>query len=145
MPLLHLKDLTVESLMSVLAVNLAAPLALTASLIDLLQASDGLLVGISSDAAVEHYPTWGGYGASKAALDHLLLTFAEEEGITAYAVDPGDMRTALHAAAVPEEDPAGLPLPETVVPHLLHLFDARPPSGRYRAADLPTAPQGVRS
>ena len=95
-----------------------------------------MLVSLSSDAAVEHYETWGAYGASKAALDHLTLTWAAEEGLTGYAVDPGDMRTAMHQDAFPDEDISDLPLPRTVVPHLLELLEQRPPSGRYRAADI---------
>ena len=93
---------------------------------------------ITSDAAAEHYQTWGLYGATKAALEHLTLTFgAENPELTAYAVDPGDMRTAMHQAAFPGEDISDRPLPQQVVPRLLGLVGARPPSGRYRAADLP--------
>ena len=78
------------------------------------------------------------YAASKAALDHLTLTLAAEHpGLAAYAVDPGDMRTAMHQAAFPGEDISDRPLPETVVPHLLALVGQRPPSGRYRAAEFP--------
>jgi NAD(P)-dependent dehydrogenase (short-subunit alcohol dehydrogenase family) len=119
-------------------VNVGAPLALTAELLPRLVASRGVLMSISSDAGVEHYPGWGLYGASKAALDHLTLTFAaENDGLTAYAVDPGDMRTQMHQDAFPGEDISDRPLPETVVPHLLALVAARPPSGRYRAVDVP--------
>jgi NAD(P)-dependent dehydrogenase (short-subunit alcohol dehydrogenase family) len=117
--------------------NVAAPLALTQALLPLLLRSGGALVGISSDAAVEHYETWGGYAASKAALDHLILTFGVENAqLAAYAVDPGDMRTAMHQAAFPGEDISDRPLPDTVAPRLLALVDQRPPSGRYRAADI---------
>jgi NAD(P)-dependent dehydrogenase (short-subunit alcohol dehydrogenase family) len=117
--------------------NVAAPLALTQALLPLLLRSGGVLVGISSDAAVEHYETWGGYAASKAALDHLILTVGvENPQLAAYAVDPGDMRTAMHQAAFPGEDISDRPLPDTVAPRLLALVRQRPPSGRYRAADL---------
>jgi NAD(P)-dependent dehydrogenase (short-subunit alcohol dehydrogenase family) len=120
--------------------NVAAPLALTQLLLPALRASDGVLVSISSDAAVEHYEGWGGYAASKAALDHLTLTFAAENpGMAVYAVDPGDMRTAMHQAAFPGEDISDRPLPETVAPAFLQLLRQRPPSGRYRAAEF--APQ----
>ncbi len=95
-----------------------------------------MLLSISSDAAVNHYETWGLYGASKAALDHVTLTHAAETGLTAYAVDPGDMRTAMHQDAFPGEDISDRPLPVTVVPRLLALLDARPESGRYRAEDF---------
>jgi NAD(P)-dependent dehydrogenase (short-subunit alcohol dehydrogenase family) len=95
------------------------------------------VVSLSSDAAVEAYEGWGGYGASKAALDHATAVLAvEEPQLRAYAFDPGDLRTAMHQAAFPGEDISDRPLPETVVPALLHLLETRPPSGRYRAADL---------
>ena len=100
------------------------------------QRADGVLLSISSDAAVNHYETWGLYGASKAALDHVTLTYAAETGLTSYAVDPGDMRTAMHQDAFPGEDISDRPLPETVVPRVLALLDARPDSGRYRAEDF---------
>ena len=120
--------------------NVGGPLQLTRDLLPRLRASRGTLVSITSDAAVEHYETWGLYGATKAALEHLTLTFgAEDPEVTAYAVDPGDMRTPMHQAAFPGEDISDRPLPEEVVPRLLGLLDARPPSGRYRAADLPEA------
>jgi NAD(P)-dependent dehydrogenase (short-subunit alcohol dehydrogenase family) len=97
-----------------------------------------VVVNLSSDAAVEHYEGWGGYAASKAALDHLTLTWAAEEPQhTWYAVDPGDLRTAMHQAAFPGEDISGLPLPESVTPALLGLIDSGRPSGRYRLQDLP--------
>ena len=107
-------------------------IALTAQL----SARDGVVVGISSDAAVQHYETWGGYGASKAALDHLVLTFGAETGLTTYAVDPGDMRTPMQQAAFPDEDISDRALPSSVVPRLLALLDRRPPSGRYVAAEI---------
>ena len=140
-PMLPLAEVP-ESLFSrVLETNLLAPLALTQRLLPYLIASRGTLVGISSDAAIEHYPTWGTYAASKAALDHLVLTLGEENGVRAYAVDPGDMRTAMHQAAFPSEDISDRPLPESVVPHLLALLTSTQPSGRYRATDL--APAGA--
>ena len=117
--------------------NVAAPLALSQRLLPMLRASGGILVNVSSDAAVEHYQGWGGYGASKAALDHLTLTLgAENPWLAAYAVDPGDMRTAMHQAAFPGEDISDRPLPEAVVPAFLALVRRRPPSGRYRAAEF---------
>jgi NAD(P)-dependent dehydrogenase (short-subunit alcohol dehydrogenase family) len=140
----RLADVTVDDLQHVWRTNLGAPLVLTTQLLDDLVASGGILVGISSDAAVEHYEGWGLYGASKAGLDHLVLTFAaENDAITGYAVDPGDMRTRMHADAFPGEDISDRPEPETVVPHLLALIAARPPSGRYRAADVATGQRAV--
>jgi NAD(P)-dependent dehydrogenase (short-subunit alcohol dehydrogenase family) len=136
-PLRPLADLSPAELAAVLDTNATAPFALTAALRPPLAAAAGVVFGISSDAAVEHYPGWGAYGASKAALDHLTLTFGQENsGIACYAVDPGDMRTDMQQAAFPGEDIGDRPDPSRVVPALLRLIDRRPPSGRYRAADL---------
>jgi NAD(P)-dependent dehydrogenase (short-subunit alcohol dehydrogenase family) len=136
-PLGRLDQAATEDLLDVWRTNLAAPHALTSDLLPALVAARGVLVSVSSDAAVEHYPTWGLYGASKAALDHLTLTFGEENpDVAAYAVDPGDMRTQMHQDAFPGEDISDRPLPESVVPRLRALIAARPPSGRYRAADV---------
>ncbi len=136
-PLRPLEEVSVDDLQGVWRTNVGAPLVLTAELLPRLRASRGILMSISSDAAVGHYEGWGLYGASKAALDHLTLTFGEESPeIGAYAVDPGDMRTEMHQAAFPGEDIGDRPLPATVVPHLLALIDSRPASGRYRAADV---------
>ena len=146
-PLPRLETITPDQLQQTWRPNVGAPLVLTGELLDLLVASRGTVVAITSDAAVEHYPGWGLYGASKAALEHLVLTYAAENPeLTAYAVDPGDLRTEMHQAAFPGADISDRPLPETVVPHLLALVDARPPSGRYRAADvsLPEPAGGAR-
>ena len=137
-PLPRLEDVSINDLQSVWRPNIGAPLVLTAQLLPQLVASRGVLLSISSDAAIEHYPGWGLYGASKAALDHVTLQFAAESpGITGYAVDPGDMRTEMHQAAFPGEDISDRPLPETVIPALLFLISSGLPSGRYRTADLP--------
>lgn len=139
-PLAPLAQRTVEDLPEVWRTNVGAPFALAVELLPDLLAHDGVLVSISSDAAVEHYEGWGLYGAAKASLDHLTLTIAAENpALHAYAVDPGDMRTPMHQAAFPQEDISDRPEPVTVVPHLRHLWTVRPPSGRYRAADLPSA------
>src|SRR5262249_58836908 len=101
----------------------------------------GRIRAISSDAAVEGYPGWGGYGASKAALDQLARVLAAEEpALRVYAVDPGDLRTELHFAAVPDADPAELAEPAAVVPALRRLVDGDLPSGRYTAAALTLEP-----
>ncbi len=106
----------------------------------------GAVLTVSSDAAVEAYPTWGGYGASKAALEQLSAVLAvEEPGLRVWWVDPGDMRTELYAAAVPDDDGSGRPLPGTVVPALLRLLDRAAASGRYTAAELLPAPDGASS
>jgi NAD(P)-dependent dehydrogenase (short-subunit alcohol dehydrogenase family) len=92
---------------------------------------------VTSDAAVEPYEGWGGYGSSKAALDQATtILAAEHPTLSVFAFDPGDMRTALHQAAFPGEDISDRPAPEAVVPALLRLLDERPRSGRYRASDL---------
>ena len=136
LPMRALAEVDIPDLMHVWRTNIGGPLVLTSSLLPWLREADGVLVSISSDAAVHHYETWGLYGASKAALDHVTLTYAAETGLRAYAVDPGDMRTAMHQDAFPGEDISDRPLPETVVPRLLALLDARPASGRYRAEDF---------
>ena len=136
LPMRPLREVTDDELQRTWTVNAAAPHALTRDLLPHLLASGGVLMSISSDASVEHYGTWGAYGATKAALDHLTLTIAAEEPLTAYAVDPGDMRTQMHQDAFPGEDISDRPLPETVVPHLLALLRQRPPSGRYRASEI---------
>lgn len=137
-PLPRLEAVTPEHLQHTMRTNVGAPLILTARLLPTLVASGAIVVGISSDAAVEHYPGWGLYGATKAALDHVVQQYAAENtGLTAYAIDPGDMRTDTHQAAYPGEDISDRPLPETVVPRILAMLEARPPSGRYRVADLP--------
>ena len=134
-PLPALADLEPAQLQRILAVNVVAPLALTRALLPALRAASGTVLAISSDAAVEAYGGWGGYGASKAALDRIAAVLAvEEPALRVHAVDPGDMDTAMHRAADPGA--TGLPSPETVVPALLRLVDERPPSGRYRAAEF---------
>jgi NAD(P)-dependent dehydrogenase (short-subunit alcohol dehydrogenase family) len=136
LPMRPLAEVDIADLQQVWRTNIGGPLVLTSTLLPWLRKADGVLLSVSSDAAVNHYETWGLYGASKAALDHVTLTYAAETGLTAYAVDPGDMRTAMHQDAFPGEDISDRPLPETVVPRLLALLDARPEPGRYRAADL---------
>jgi len=136
LPMRRLADVGIADLQHVWRTNIGAPLVLTSALLPLLRSADGVLLSISSDAAVNHYETWGLYGASKAALDHVTLTYGAENGLTAYAVDPGDMRTAMHQDAFPGEDISDRPLPETVVPRLLDLLTVRPTSGRYRVEDL---------
>jgi NAD(P)-dependent dehydrogenase (short-subunit alcohol dehydrogenase family) len=137
-PLRPLRDIAADDLTRILSVNLIAPHDLTRALLPALEASDGVVLNISSDAAVEHYETWGGYGASKAALDHLALTLgSEQSGIRVYAFDPGDMRTAMHQAAFPGEDISDRPLPDDVaVPAILAMLVRRPESGRYRASEV---------
>ncbi|MEO7287757.1 MAG: SDR family oxidoreductase [Jatrophihabitantaceae bacterium] len=136
-PLPGLAKLDPADLASVYRIDVLAPLALIQLLLPQLTAAGGTVINLSSDAALEHYPGWGGYGSAKAALDHLTGTLAAEQpAVRWYALDPGDMRTAMHQAAFPGEDISDRPLPESVVPALLELLDSRPAGGRYRAADL---------
>lgn len=118
-PLQRLLDLPVPELERIYRTNVAAPVALVQELAPALSRRRGLVVNISSDAAVVGYPGWGGYGASKAALDLVSRTLANELrelGISVVTVDPGDLRTAMHQAAYPGEDISDRPLPEVTVP-----------------------------
>lgn len=126
-----------EELKRVLEVNTLAPLALMQALLPELVASAGSIVNVSSDAAMEPYAGWGGYGSSKAALDQLTAVLAAEQpGIHVYSFDPGDMRTDMQQDAFPGEDISDRPAPEAVVPSLLRLIDEQPPSGRYNVGEL---------
>jgi NAD(P)-dependent dehydrogenase (short-subunit alcohol dehydrogenase family) len=134
-PLPRLADLPPAALERVLAVNTVAPLALVQAVLPALERAGGVVLDISSDAAVEAYEGWGGYGASKAALDQLTAVLAvEHPTLRVYAVDPGDMATDMHRAADP--DATGLPDPAAVVPALLRPVDEDLPSGRYRVSSL---------
>ena len=120
----------------VYAVNLHAPLALTQAALPLIPAA-GRVMNVTSDAALEAYAGWGGYGSSKAALEQLTaILAAEHPELHVYSVDPGDMRTQMHQEAFPGEDISDRPPPEQSVPGLLELIEGELPSGRYRAADL---------
>lgn len=135
-PLPRLLEADVAAFQEVLATNLVAPLALLQSIAPYM-ADDAVVVNVTSDAAVEAWERWGLYGASKAALDQLTAVLGEEQPAwSVYAFDPGDMRTRMHQDAFPGEDISDRPEPETVVPLLLALLDARPASGRIVAADL---------
>lgn len=136
-PLPPLGGYPLAELENVYRVNVFAPLALTQLLLPALTSVRGTIIDISSDAAVEPYGGWGGYGSSKAALDQVTAVLgAENPELAVYAVDPGDLRTAMHQRAFPGEDISDRPLPSSAVPAFLRLLDERPPSGRYRAADL---------
>ena len=136
LPMRPLVEISIAEMAEAWRTNVGAPLVLTGELLPWMRAGESTLVSISSDAAVNHYETWGLYGASKTALDHVTLTLGAEAGVAAYAVDPGDMRTRMHQDAFPGEDISDRPLPESVVPHLLRLLDERPESGRYKAGDF---------
>jgi NAD(P)-dependent dehydrogenase (short-subunit alcohol dehydrogenase family) len=138
-PLPPLRDLEPAALADAFATNVFAPLALTQLALPELAASQGAVVNVTSDAAVEAYEGWGGYGATKAAFELLSKVLGiEEQRVRVYAFDPGDLRTEMHQAAFPGEDISDRPLPDAVAPALLCLVEQRPPSGRYRAADLLT-------
>ncbi|HUR85976.1 MAG TPA: SDR family oxidoreductase [Solirubrobacteraceae bacterium] len=135
-PLPALADYPATAFERVLGVNVVAPLVLTQITLPLLPAG-GRIVNITSDAAVEPYEGWGGYGASKAALEQLSnVLAAERPDLRVYAVDPGDMNTRMHQDAFPGEDISDRPPPQESVPGLLVLVEGDVPSGRYRAADL---------
>ncbi|MFG1991131.1 SDR family NAD(P)-dependent oxidoreductase [Actinoplanes sp. NPDC048988] len=145
-PLPALAAFPLPALLETFEVNALAPIALTQLLLPQLRRSPagGAILNISSDAAVEAYEGWGGYGAAKAALDHAGRVLAlEEPSVRVWSVDPGEMRTRLYQQAAPDEDISHLPPPETVVPHLLGLLRSRPASGRYAVAELP-AVEGAR-
>jgi NAD(P)-dependent dehydrogenase (short-subunit alcohol dehydrogenase family) len=132
-----LADYPIEALERVLATNVTAPLRLTQLSLPHLRQTGGTVINVTSDAAVEGYEGWGGYGASKAALEQLSnVLAAEEPDITVYWLDPGDMNTRMHQEAFPGEDISDRPLPETRVPAVLRLLEGRYPTGRYQAADL---------
>ena len=136
-PLPGFADLDAETYAAILATNVVAPMALTRELLPQLRSHAGRIVNISSDAAVEPYETWGGYGSSKAALDHATrILAAEEPAVRVHSLDPGDMRTEMHQDAFPGEDISDRPLPETVVPAVLRLLVGDVAGGRHRAADL---------
>jgi NAD(P)-dependent dehydrogenase (short-subunit alcohol dehydrogenase family) len=116
--------------------NVVAPLALIQTLSDELK-SQARIINVTSDAAVEPYEGWGGYGSSKAALEQLSNIFAAENpGVRVYRVDPGDMRTQMQQEAFPDEDISDRPLPEASVPGFLELLTGDLPSGRYEARAL---------
>jgi NAD(P)-dependent dehydrogenase (short-subunit alcohol dehydrogenase family) len=136
-PLPHLEDYPLDALRNVLEVDLVAPLALVQSSIGLLaKSANPRIINVTSDASVEHYESWGGYGLAKAALDHMSATLAQEHPtLRVWAVDPGDLRTDMHQAAFPGEDISDRPLPESVVPALLDVIEGPLPSGRYKASE----------
>jgi NAD(P)-dependent dehydrogenase (short-subunit alcohol dehydrogenase family) len=139
-PLPLLADYPLDDLRRVYEVNVIAPLALVQ--LALPHLSNGArIISLSSDAAVEAYETWGGYGSSKAALAHLTsILAAENPGLRAYAVDPGDMRTQMQQDAFPGEDISDRPPPEESIPGLLVLIEGDLPSGTYRAREVAEVP-----
>lgn len=132
-PLPPLLNYPLDALIEVLTVNTVVPLGVLQALQGELRPGARIL-NITSDAGVEAYPGWGGYGASKAALEQLShVLAAEQEDLRIYWVDPGDMRTAMHQLAFPGEDISDRPLPAESVPGLMALITGEFPSGRYQA------------
>ena len=131
-----LADYPLDELRRVFEINVVAPLALMQLALPRL-APGARIVNVTSDAAVEPYEGWGGYGSSKAAFEQLTAILAvERPELRVYAVDPGDMRTQMHQEAFPGEDISDRRSPEESVPGLLELIEGDLPSGRYRARDL---------
>ena len=132
----ELSEYPLDELERVYRVNAIAPLALSQLALPKLR-HGAAIVNVTSDASIEPYEGWGGYGSSKAALDQLsAILAAERPSIRVYAVDPGDMRTQMHQEAFPGEDISDLPPPEDSVPGLLELIEGDRPSGRYQAREL---------
>jgi NAD(P)-dependent dehydrogenase (short-subunit alcohol dehydrogenase family) len=131
-----LGDYPIDELRRVYEVNVLAPLALVQIALPRL-VPGAAIVNVTSDAGVEPYEGWGGYGSSKAALEHWGAILAvEHHDLRVYTVDPGDMRTRMHQEAFPDEDISDRPPPEDSVPGLLALIESSQPSGRYQAREL---------
>jgi NAD(P)-dependent dehydrogenase (short-subunit alcohol dehydrogenase family) len=132
-----LADYPLPVLREVYEVNVVAPLGLIQRALPGLRERGGAVINITSNAAVEGYEGWGGYGSAKAALEQASRVLAAEEtGLRVWWVDPGDLRTQMHQEAFPGEDISDRPLPETAVPAFLRLLETRPSSGRIRAAEV---------
>jgi NAD(P)-dependent dehydrogenase (short-subunit alcohol dehydrogenase family) len=130
-----LADYPLDVLAEVYLVNVIAPLGLIQEALPLIVG--GTILNVTSDAAVEPYEGWGGYGSAKAALEQMgAILAAERADVRVLTVDPGDMRTRMHQEAFPAEDISDRPAPQEVVPGLLALIDGDRPSGRYRAAEV---------
>ena len=135
-PLPPLVEYPLDALRSVMETNVIAPLGMLQAVRDVLKPG-ACVLSITSDAAVQPYAGWGGYGASKSALEQLTAVFATENPtLRVYSVDPGDLRTDMHQAAFPGEDISDRTLPEVRVPALIDLLEGDLPSGRYTAASL---------
>lgn len=132
-----LENYPLDRLRQVYEVNVVAPLALIQASLPLLRQRRGVVINVTSDAATEPYPGWGGYGSSKATLNQISnILAAEEPDVSVYRYDPGDMNTQMHQEAFPGEDISDRPPPEDSVPALMALIEGRPPSGPYRLGDV---------
>ena len=133
----RLGDYSLEILRRVYEVNVIAPVALMQMLLPTLRKSGGIVLNVTSDAGVEAYPGWGGYGSSKAALEQASRVLAAEEPfLRVFWVDPGDMNTVMQQEAYPGEDISDRPPPEASVPGLLRLIEGPAASGRYQAREV---------
>jgi NAD(P)-dependent dehydrogenase (short-subunit alcohol dehydrogenase family) len=147
-PMPRLENLTQAAFFEVMDVNVRAPLAIAQALVRHMRAQkSGIIVNVTSDAAVNAYPGWGGYGTSKAALEHLSRILAvelEDTGISVLVLDPGNMNTRMHEEAEPDEDLSSLPLPEAVAPAFVDIVTSAmngvTPFGRY---EVQTVAAGV--
>lgn len=136
-PLPRLAEVRLPDLERTLRTNVVAQVGLVQEALPALRAAGGVVVAVTSDAAVEGYEGWGAYGASKAAFEQIAHVLAAEElDLAVYRLDPGDMRTRMHQDAFPGEDISDRPDPGSVAPAVRRLVEQRPPSGRHRAADL---------
>ncbi len=139
----RLLDYSLDVLEEVVRTNTLAPLALLQALRVTLK-EGARVINITSDAAVEAYEGWGGYGATKAALEQLSAVLAvEDPELRIYWVDPGDMNTRMHQEAFPGEDISDRPPPEESVPGLLALMEGAYPSGRYQARAMTRGDEGT--
>ena len=135
-----LAEYPLDVLRAVYEVNVVAPLALVQATLPGLRRRGGAIVNVTSDAAVEPYEGWGGYGSAKAAVEQVSrILAAEEPALRVWWMDPGDLRTRMHQEAFPGEDIGDRPEPATVVPAFLRLLKTRPPSGRIRLAEQAVA------
>jgi NAD(P)-dependent dehydrogenase (short-subunit alcohol dehydrogenase family) len=138
-----------DALLRVLRVNVVAPLHLIQLLLPQMKTrGEGIIINVTSDAGVQAYPGWGGYGASKAALEHLSRVLAAElegSGVRVYVVDPGDMNTEMHRLAEPGVDLTHLPGPQVPAPAFVHLVEEeRAPWGRFEAMKIAPLAAGTR-
>jgi NAD(P)-dependent dehydrogenase (short-subunit alcohol dehydrogenase family) len=140
-PMPRLDSLSWQDMERILRVNVTAPLHLTQLVLPQMKArGEGVIINVTSDAGVEAYPGWGGYGASKAALEHMSRVLAEEvagTGVRVYVVDPGDMNTEMHRFAEPGVDLSSLPGPELSAPAFVRLVEEETAaSGRFKAQEM---------
>lgn len=136
-PLPRLAEVRLPDLDRTLRTNVVAQVGLIQEALPALRTAGGVVVAVTSDAAVEGYEGWGAYGASKAAFEQVAhVLAAEEPALAVYRLDPGDMRTRMHQDAFPGEDISDRPDPSVVAPAVRHLAEQRPPSDRIRAADV---------